>query len=72
MSPSRVLTALSVLCLHSQAAFAYVGPGLGAGTVAVVLGILASIAMAFFAVLWYPIKRLFKKKKRTIKDGEVK
>lgn len=42
---------------------AYIGPGAGAGMIAVVLGILASIVMAFFAILWYPIKRLLKKRK---------
>lgn len=42
---------------------AYIGPGLGAGTIAVVLGILSSIVMAFFAILWYPVKRLLKKLK---------
>ena len=42
---------------------AYIGPGAGAGTIAVVLGILASIVMAFFAILWYPMKRLLKKRK---------
>lgn len=43
-------------------AAAYIGPGVGAGTVAVVLGVVASILMAFVAILWYPIKRLLKKK----------
>ena len=42
---------------------AYIGPGAGAGTIAVVLGILASIVMAFFAILWYPAKRLVKNRK---------
>jgi hypothetical protein len=44
-------------------ALAYIGPGAGAGTIAVVLGVLASIVMAFFGLLWYPIKRLMKKRK---------
>ena len=44
-------------------AHAYIGPGVGAGTIAVALGILASIGMVFFAVLWYPVKRLMKKRK---------
>lgn len=43
-------------------ASAYVGPGAGAGTIAVVLGILAAVAMAFFGLLWYPIKRMLKKR----------
>ncbi len=42
---------------------AYIGRGAGAGTIAVVLGILASVVMAFFAILWYPMKRLLKKRK---------
>lgn len=43
--------------------YAYIGPGAGAGTLAVVVGILMAILMAFFAVLWYPIKRVIKKYK---------
>lgn len=41
---------------------AYIGPGLGAGAVAVIIGLLASIFLAIVAVFWYPIKRLLKKK----------
>jgi hypothetical protein len=52
--------ALTVAALPAQA---YIGPGAGAGTIAVVLGVLASIVMAFFAILWYPAKRLLKKRK---------
>jgi hypothetical protein len=51
------------LLLIALPAHAYIGPGAGAGTIAVVLGILASIVMAFFAILWYPIKRLLKRHK---------
>jgi hypothetical protein len=37
---------------------AYIGPGLGAGTLAVIFGFIASIFLAIFALLWYPLKRL--------------
>lgn len=37
---------------------AYVGPGLGFGTIAAILGVIFSILLAIFAVVWYPIKRL--------------
>ena len=59
------LTALLTVPLVMAAlpAQAYIGPGAGAGTIAVVLGILASIVMAFFAILWYPLKRVMKKRK---------
>lgn len=57
-----VMVFMSALLLSGMAQ-AYVGPGLGAGTIGVLLGFLASIVLALFAVLWYPIKRFLKKKK---------
>ena len=48
-------------------AHAYIGPGVGAGTIAVVLGIIASIFLAFVAILWYPLKRLVKRRKTSAK-----
>jgi len=42
---------------------AYIGPGLGAGTIGVILGVLGSIVLALFAIFWYPIKRLLRKNK---------
>jgi len=36
---------------------AYVGPGLGAAALGVVLGLLTSVLLALFTVFWYPIKR---------------
>ena len=42
---------------------AYIGPGLGAGTIGVILGVLGSIALALFAIFWYPIKRMLYKNK---------
>jgi hypothetical protein len=53
LSPIALLAAMPVE--------AYVGPGLGAGTLGVVLGLLGSILIALFAFFWYPIKRIFKK-----------
>jgi hypothetical protein len=52
---------LAMLPLAS--AHAYIGPGAGAGTIAIVLGILSSIVLAFVGILWYPAKRLLKKLK---------
>jgi len=50
-------------------AHAYVGPGAGAGTLAIVLGILSSIFLAFVGILWYPIKRLIKTWKASSKPA---
>ncbi len=51
--------------LAALPAEAYIGPGASAGTIAVVIGVLVSIVMAFFAILWYPAKRLLKKKRQS-------
>ena len=53
--------------LHVTTAHAYIGPGVGAGTIAIVLGILSSIFLAFLGILWYPFKRLLKRLKGPVK-----
>ena len=44
-------------------AAAYIGPGLGAGAITAILGILAALLMAVIALVWYPVKRLLKRQK---------
>jgi hypothetical protein len=39
----------------------YIGPGMGGGLFAAILGILVSLVMSLFAILWYPIKKLYRK-----------
>ena len=51
------------ILLPVSAAQAYVGPGLSAGAMAVVLGVLGSVFLVLFAIVWYPLKRLMKKGK---------
>ena len=53
-----LLTALQTTPVH-----AYIGPGAGAGTIAVVIGVIVSFILAFIAIIWYPLKRLFKSDK---------
>ncbi len=50
--------------LYPSMTEAYIGPGMGASTIAVVLALIGSILLAIFAVVYYPIKRLFKKSKK--------
>lgn len=55
------LVALTLIALlHPATASAYIGPGVGAGAIAAVLGVLGSIFLAIVAVLYYPIKRMLK------------
>ena len=58
-----LLFCLALVLLPVAPAQAYVGPGVGAGTIAIVLGILSSIFLAFVGIIWYPIKRLIKGRK---------
>lgn len=51
-----------ILMTSSLSAHAYIGPGLGAGTIGVVLGVLLSIVLVLLAIVWYPVKRLLKKR----------
>ncbi len=53
---------LAVLALsYTPLASAYVGPGLGVGVVATVLGTLLGILMLLVGVIWYPLKKLFRR-----------
>ncbi len=70
MSKLTTFVALTALLIVTALpAYAYIGPGASAGVIATVLGILASIVMGFFAILWYPLKRLLKKRKAAREAG---
>ncbi len=59
------ISCVVVFLLSPIYAMAYVGPGLGAGTIGVVLGIIGSVFIALFALFWYPFKRFLKKIRKT-------
>ncbi len=61
----RFLAKPFLICLlmlaYTGAANAYVGPGLGAGALATVLGLFGGLLMLLVGVVWYPLKRLWKR-----------
>ncbi len=59
----RVLTIFLPLALIPSLAHAYIGPGAGAGTIAVVLGVIGAAFMAVIGLVWYPLKRLLRGRK---------
>ena len=59
-----ILLIIAFGAMAFESAFAYTGPGLGAATIAMVVGFFTSIFIALFAVIWYPIKRLLKNRKK--------
>ncbi len=66
-----VSLSLVVLLLLIEPVRAYIGPGVGGGTVAVVLGILAAVFLALVSILWYPLKRAVKARKAKRKAAEI-
>lgn len=62
----NLLTTLGLLgfgCLMATPASAYIGPGVGAGAVAAVFGVIGSVFLAIVGVVYYPIKRMLKGRK---------
>jgi len=53
-----------VLLSISNPVFAYIGPGMGGGVIAAVLGVVGSILLVLFGILYYPIKRMLKNRKK--------
>ena len=43
---------------------AYIGPGMGGGAIAAIFGIIAAFFLGLWGILYYPIKRAFKNKKK--------
>ena len=68
----RVVVTLLGLFGIQAVAHAYIGPGLGAGTIAVVLGFIGSIFLALLAVFYYPIKRMLKKRTKSSENERNK
>ena len=60
------------LFLISLPSYAYIGPGMGGGVIAAIVGFFAAILLGLWGVLYYPIKRALKKrkdKKMSLKDS---
>ena len=58
-----------ILILTENTAFAYIGPGMTSGVFAATIGIIVAIFAALFGLIWFPVKRLLKKRKE---KGDLK
>lgn len=46
---------------YSPLSEAYVGPGMGVGVLATILGIVVGLLMLIGGIVWYPVKRLIRR-----------
>ena len=61
------------LFLISLPSYAYIGPGMGGGVIAAIVGFFAAILLGLWGILYYPIKRALKNrknKKMSLKDSK--
>tara|TARA_B100000927_G_C16334966_1_gene416856 strand:- start:537 stop:758 length:222 start_codon:yes stop_codon:yes gene_type:complete len=69
MNKSFLFLSLFLISLHS---YAYIGPGMGGGVIAAIIGFFAAILLGLWGILYYPIKRALKNrkdKKMPLKDS---
>ncbi len=59
----KLIFSSTIFCLITTHSFAYLGPGVGGGVIAATIGIIVAILAALFGLIWFPVKRLLKKRK---------
>ena len=59
----KFLLPLLLFFFIAEPAYAYIGPGLGGGVLAVVVGLITSVLLAICVLVWFPLKRLIVNKK---------
>lgn len=52
------------LCMFTDTAHAYLGPGAGVSAIGSILAILLAVIVGIFGFIWYPIKRLIAGKRK--------
>tara|TARA_B100000925_G_C21902039_1_gene427517 strand:- start:444 stop:677 length:234 start_codon:yes stop_codon:yes gene_type:complete len=57
---------ISILILIENTAFAYIGPGMTGGVFAATIGVIVAIFAALFGLIWFPVKKLLKKRKEKV------
>ena len=67
MIKNMVLTSIAamfIILLFAADGAAYVGPGAGLSAIGSLLALLAALAVTVLGFVWYPIKRMRKKKNK--------
>ena len=56
------LTIATGLLFAANAAHAYIGPGAGLSAIGAVIAVLAAMILAVVGFVWYPVKRLMRRR----------
>jgi hypothetical protein len=62
ISLARLLPLLAAVLALPHPALAYVGPGAGLSAIGSLLALLAAVALALVGFVWYPAKRLLRRR----------
>lgn len=68
--PSLIGMAVLVFLAFSRPAYAYIGPGAGLTAIGSFVALILAVVVAIFGFLWYPVKRMLKKRKSRNQDAE--
>jgi len=60
------IAAAIIVCLGPVPAAAYIGPGAGLSAIGSLLALVAAVFVFIAGFLWYPIKRLMKRRKASV------
>ena len=66
---NKFIITLTVAFFSSEI-YAYVGPGMGGGVIAAIIGFIAAFLIGFWGILYYPIKRALNRRKKNTKDPD--
>ena len=57
-----------VISILTTPAYTYIGPGMGVGIIVTTFGVIVAIIVALLGIIYFPIKRLLKKRKENKKN----
>ena len=68
----KLILFIFLFTIYNNVSFAYLGPGIGGGAIAATLGIVIVFFAVLFGLVWFPIKRILKKRKENKEKIENK
>lgn len=57
----RLIVVLALMLTWTAPASAYIGPGMGVGAAAAVLGVFAGVVLLVVGLVWYPLRRMIRR-----------